>query len=78
MKVKTLRYIRKYWDYTFCGGKLFMRRKVDGKVREYESIQAFISSWIFDNDGLFSGLAWHDRKKAIQDKRKWEKAIACK
>lgn len=77
MKVKTLKTIRKYWEYTFCKGKLYMRRKVDGKVREFDSIQQFVSFYIYENIGIMSGLSWNKHKRAIADKRKWEQVQTC-
>lgn len=77
MKTKTLKMIRKYFDYRFCNGILYMRRKVDGDVREYKTIYDFISYWIYENEGFFSGENWRKRKRSIVDKRKWEKVSNC-
>lgn len=73
MKAKTLKTIRKYWDYRFCNGKLIMKRKADGEVIVYKSIQEFLSYYIYENIGIGTGGAWHARKRAIVHKRIWEK-----
>ena len=77
MKAKTIKCIRKYWQYTFCEGKLIMRRRADGKVREYKSIQEFISFYVYEHFGIGSGMSWTQSKNKIRDAKRWEEATKC-
>lgn len=77
MKIKALRKIKKKWDYTFCKGKLIMRKKSDFSVVEYNSIEQFMINFIYDNIGFSVGQAYIRSKRKIEDKKKWELAKNC-
>jgi len=78
MNIKVLKKIRKYWDYKFCDGKLFMRRKSDGRVDQSQSIESFLAHYIGENMGFMRSIRWYGRKKSIADKKLWNKITACK
>lgn len=77
MKTKILKKIRKYWDYRFCEGTLFMRRKADGHIREFKSVERFVTHYIYENMGMMTGMRWDEYKQSIRDKKLWAKVSNC-
>ncbi len=81
MKIKILKKFRQKYEYTFCKGKIFVKRKLDGDVNEFNNIQIFIINYIYENFGIISGLSYEKSKILIENKKyskeKWKLAKNC-
>lgn len=73
MDTKTIKKIRKYYDYKFSkDGILYMRRKVDGNLSMYDSIENFLSCWISTNIGIGTSMKWGKHKRNIRNNKIWK------
>jgi hypothetical protein len=70
MKTKLLSAIRKHYDYKFLSnGKLAVKNKTTGTVKEYNSIEDYIGG-LSVSDTFISHLSshkWNKKKQTIKD-----------
>lgn len=71
MKIKFLRYIKKYLDYKFMDGKVILRRKVDGKIWWFDSIGQVISHCARETEFEGQYYKWRQRKSRIANAKIW-------